>query len=465
MVFNSVEFAIFLPIVLGVYAFIYQKNSARDVWLLLCSYVFYMFSYWKYAGLIGFSTIIDYTIALRMQKETDPRIRKLLVVLSVTVNLSILGVFKYYNFFAESTSQALAAYGIDTGPVFHHLVLPAGISFYTFQSLSYTIDVYRKKIDAERNFIRFAAFIAFFPQLVAGPIVRAADFLPQLHKRLTIDSAMVSSGITLILVGLFKKIVFADLLALLAVDAVFKQPTAYSSFDLLMALYGYAFQIYCDFSGYTDIAIGTALLFGLHLTLNFDKPYLSQSPSEFWKRWHISLSSWLRDYLYIPLGGNRGSELFTMRNLMITMVLGGLWHGAATHFVLWGFYHGALLVLYRVMDNAGINAPVPPLVKRIFFFHLIVLGWLIFRVPDMQSFTTYLHGLAQLSMGTQFSALYFLVLAAACVAHFVPYSVVERITQWNQTASLPVRSAAYAALLLVFFALSINSSAFIYFQF
>ena len=465
MVFNSIEFAVFLPIVLGIYALIYKKHRARDVWLLLCSYVFYMFSYWKYAGLLGFSTTLDYFIARRMQVETNPIRRKLLVTTSIATNLTVLGIFKYYNFFADTTARILAAYGIEMGPVFHNLVLPAGISFYTFQSMSYTIDVYRRKIEAEPNFIRFAAFVSFFPALVAGPIVRASDFLPQLKKAITFTNADIQRGVTLIGIGLVKKILIADMLALLAVDAVFDNPTAYSSVDLLFALYGYTFQIYCDFSGYSDIAIGTALLFGLHLPLNFNSPYLARNPSDFWQRWHISLSSWLRDYLYISLGGNRGSTIFTMRNLMITMLLGGLWHGAAMHFVVWGAYHGALLIAYRALENVHTGIRVPVLAQRILFFHLVVFGWLIFRVDNMQIFSDYLAGLGELTVGSVLSAPFFAILAVAFVSHFLPSGIMDRAIQWNQTAPVFVRSAVYAGMLLTFFAFSVGSSAFIYFQF
>lgn len=465
MVFNSVEFAIYLPIVLLLYAFVCDKHRLRDILLLVCSYIFYMFSYWKYAGLIGFSTIIDYALARRIQDEQDPRLRKLYVVLSIGINLSILATFKYFNFFSDLTTQALSEFGIAVHPWYNELILPAGISFYTFQSLSYTIDVYRKKIDAERDFIKFAAFVAFFPQLVAGPIVRAADFLPQMHKKLRINSDDIGKGLALIVIGLVKKILIADLLALMAVDAVFKNPSAYSAFDLLMTLYGYTFQIYCDFSGYSDIAIGTALLFGFHLPLNFNKPYLSQNPSEFWRRWHISLSSWLRDYLYIPLGGSRGSELFTQRNLMITMLLGGLWHGASAHFVWWGFYQGSLLAIYKMAEKLPPIIPSNALLRRLFFFHLTVFGWLLFRTPNMDVFFTYLKGMASLSTGSSLSVAYFAILLVAAIAHFMPERAMDKFVHLNQMLPIPIKSAAYACLIVLFFGFSIGSSTFIYFQF
>src|SRR5690606_9710453 len=284
-------------------------------------------------------------------------------------------------------------------------------------------------------------------------------------KAITFTNADIQRGVTLIGIGLVKKILIADLLALLAVDAVFDNPTAYSSVDLLFALYGYTFQIYCDFSGYSDIAIGTALLFGLHLPLNFNSPYLARNPSDFWQRWHISLSSWLRDYLYISLGGNRGSTIFTMRNLMITMLLGGLWHGAAMHFVVWGAYHGALLIAYRALENVHTGIRVPVLAQRILFFHLVVFGWLIFRVDNMQIFSDYLAGLGELTVGSVLSAPFFAILAVAFVSHFLPSGIMDRAIQWTHTAPVFVRSAVYAGMLLTFFAFSVGSSAFIYFQF
>ncbi|WP_197466079.1 MBOAT family protein, partial [Oleiphilus sp. HI0080] len=283
-----------------------------------------------------------------MDKEgATARQRKGLLLISLTVNLGILAYFKYNNFFIDVSKQGLALLGIDMPELYHQLLLPVGISFYTFQTLSYSIDLYRRNISHENSFVKFAVFVSFFPQLVAGPIVRAKDFLPQLHAKLSLSKENVNLGLWLIFLGLFKKIVVADLLAYLVVDAVFANPENYSSWDLLVGLYAYAFQIYCDFSGYSDIAIGIALILGFHLPINFNRPYLAQTPSDFWKRWHISLSSWLRDYLYISLGGNRGGRFFTARNLLLTMLLGGLWHGAAWNFVLWGAFHGMILVMSR----------------------------------------------------------------------------------------------------------------------
>ena len=371
MVFNSLEFAIFISCFLPVFYFLRTKYSYRDLVLLIGSYLFYMASYWQYASLILISTCVDFFVGKKIDASSSKKARKAYLVISLVVNLGVLGVFKYYNFFYESSAVALSYFGFTIPPLYHQLLLPVGISFYTFQTMSYTIDLYRGNIDRERSFIKFAVFVSFFPQLVAGPIVRAKDFLPQLHKKIKLDSQQIQRGVWLIFLGLFKKIIIADLLGYLVVDDVFENPSAYSSVDLLVSLYAYTFQIYCDFSGYSDIAIGIALMLGFKLPANFNRPYLAQSPSDFWKRWHISLSSWLRDYLYISLGGNRGKKWFVMRNLVLTMLLGGLWHGAAWNFVLWGLFHGLILVTTRwVVVETVFNSRM--LLKIIFNFHLIV---------------------------------------------------------------------------------------------
>lgn len=284
MYFNSSEFALFLPIVLVLYTAIFRHERLRDGLLLVASYIFYMAWYWQYAGLIAFSTCVDFFVGKLMAREERQNIRRLLLIFSLVTNLGLLAVFKYFNFFADTSRQILTSFGIDI-PLFHYeLLLPVGISFYTFQSLSYTIDLYRKRINEEKNFVKFATFVAFFPQLVAGPIVRAADFLPQINRTPVITQEQFSLGLSLVFIGLFKKIVIADLLAQMAVDSIFANPGAYSSWDLLMALYGYTFQIYCDFSGYSDIAIGVAAMFGFVLPQNFNRPYLAQNIREFWTR-------------------------------------------------------------------------------------------------------------------------------------------------------------------------------------
>lgn len=464
MVFNSLEFVIFLFVALLCYPLFLPSEKRRDAYLLCISYVFYMSWYWIYASIIMLSTLVDYSIGRCLEKENDEKRRKLLLVISLVVNLGILAVFKYFNFFAEYSSHLFNLFGIEINAWVSDLLLPVGISFYTFQTLSYTIDLYRRKIPCEHNFLKFAAYVSFFPQLVAGPIVRAADFLPQLNRKvITISSEDVQKGFFLIMLGLFKKVIIADALAIMAVDAVFDNPQAYSSAELMLGLYAYSMQIYCDFSGYSDIAIGVALLFGFVLPVNFNRPYVSATPSEFWSRWHITLSTWLRDYLYISLGGNRGGELLTLRNLMITMVLGGLWHGAAMNFVLWGVFHGSILVMYRILgitDGGGFR-----FLKQLVFFHLTLVGWLLFRVTDMKNFSQYVAGLSNLTSGVSFSGLFFLTLLVGFFLHFSPIVLKEKFYLVFSWMPRWVQSGALAGFMMLLLGYSVSESAFIYFQF
>ena len=464
MNFNSAEFLLFLPIVLVLCALLTGRSRAQHVVLLIASYVFYMAWDWRYAGLIAGSTLLDYAVALRLGRTEEPRARKRLLVLSLFVNLGVLAVYKYFNFFVDSAGSVFQLFGLDVALPKHDLLLPVGISFYTFQTLSYTIDVYWRRIAPERDLTRFALFVSFFPQLVAGPIVRAADFLPQLQSEPRVDRSHVREGLARIFRGLFKKIVFADLLASLFVDDVFADPSAHSSLDLLLALYGYAFQIYNDFSGYSDIAIGAAWMMGYRFDENFNRPYLSRNVREFWTRWHISLSSWLKDYLYIPLGGNRGK---TTRNLMITMGLGGLWHGAGANFVLWGIYHGLLLVASRKLDrHASPDAPWWVLVRdRAITFHLVLFGWLLFRVSSMEQLGDYLAGLAQFTGGSQIHPGAVALLAAAALVHFTTPALVQSVQQrWSRLPEF-LQGAGYAAAIVVLCGVSVDAAVFIYFQF
>ena len=309
MAFNSPEFLFFFPCVLIVYTLVFHRDRWREVILLVASYVFYMSWNWKYGGLLALSTLVDYSVGRLIASEERPQVKKAILAISLTSNLGLLAVFKYYNFFVDLAAPAVDQFGWNLSWMHHELLLPVGISFYTFQTMSYTIDLYRGEKVLEKDLLRFAVFVAFFPQLVAGPIVRAKQFLPQLRGVPNVTVERFHDGLLLVFRGLFKKIVIADLLATLAIDKVFANPTAYSSWDLLFALYGYTFQIYNDFSGYSDIAIGLARMLGFDLPLNFNRPYLAQNAREFWTRWHITLSTWLRDYLYISLGGNRGSWL------------------------------------------------------------------------------------------------------------------------------------------------------------
>jgi len=356
--------------------------------LLVASYVFYGFWDWRFLSLIAISTVVDYFCGLRIYKSDDNKIRKQFLFLSVVANLSMLGFFKYFNFFAESFQFLVSRFGVQVQPNFLNIILPVGISFYTFQTMSYTIDIYRRNMKPTRKFFDFALFVAFFPQLVAGPIERAKRLLPQIlsPRKLTVDKFY--EGCYLIFWGLFQKVFVADNLAKI-VDSVFNSPGPYNGGNVLIALYAFSFQIFCDFAGYSNIARGLAKCMGFDIMLNFNLPYFVTNPSDFWKRWHISLSTWLRDYLYIPLGGNRRGKFITYRNLIIVMLLGGLWHGAAWTFIIWGAYQGLLLIVYRLLTPLIKNIALPKntlfrniwyFIKVVFFFQLMCLGWLIFRV-------------------------------------------------------------------------------------
>ena len=363
--------------------------------LLSAGYFFYACWNPKFLTLLVLSTVMDYFCGIAVDRIEAPSKRKAFVALSMALNLGMLGYFKYVNFFAEkaSRSRLAAAADLDAVPLAQlNVVLPIGISFYTFQSMSYVIDVYRKDIKPTRDFIQFATFVSFFPHLVAGPIMRPTTLLPQVANPRRFDAQRFYQGSYLIFWGLTKKVVVADNLATIVNDLFSRSDTIDGGLALL-AIYAFAFQIYCDFSGYTDAARGIAKCLGIELALNFNLPYFAANPQEFWSRWHISLSTWLRDYLYIPLGGNRGGKWFLYRNLMLTMIIGGLWHGAAWNFVLWGFYQGILLVGHRVLQpllnrinpTDGIDGACWKLVRVVTTFHMVCFGWLIFRASSVRA--------------------------------------------------------------------------------
>ena len=384
MIFNSFVFVVFYLVVLALYWTVPYKF--RWVLLLAASYFFYMWWNVAYIGLIILSTAIDYVISNRLLTRDDERTRKLGLIASVVMNLGLLFVFKYYGFFQESLAAIFGMFGIGFTPATSHVLLPVGISFYTFQTMSYTIDVYRRQLKPEPHAGRFALYVSFFPQLVAGPIERATALLPQLNAPpRKWDHTRFRSGLAQTLFGLFKKVCVADTLAL-HVDAVYGNHTLQGGADLALATVLFAFQIYCDFSGYSDIALGTARMMGIELMENFRLPYFSKSVTEFWQRWHISLSTWLRDYLYIPLGGNRHGKWHTYRNLMLTMLLGGLWHGANWNFVTWGGLNGAYLAAERAL-GVGRKAVVHALPLRamrvVITFTLICITWVFFRSQDL----------------------------------------------------------------------------------
>lgn len=375
MLFNSFDFAVFLPVVYLLYWFVFNKNvQVRNFFLLVVSYVFYGFWDWRFLSLILISSLMDYFLALGISHTPDANTkkRKLLLVLSLVLNLGFLGFFKYYNFFVESFISTFSLFGKEFNYTPLNIILPVGISFYTFQSLSYTLDVYLKKMEPTRRIINFLAFVSFFPQLVAGPIERAKKLLPQFDDIKKFDYHSARSGLLLIVFGLFKKIMIADRVAVF-VNQTYGDIENAKGLALFMAVIFFAFQLYLDFSAYSDIAIGSARIFGFKLTTNFRRPYLSASFSDFWKRWHITLSSWFQDYIYIPLGGSRSGARRTAINVMIVFLLSGLWHGASWNFVIWGAMNGLFLIvfdkIFKLHKSTGI--------KRIFAALLVFTSWAI----------------------------------------------------------------------------------------
>ncbi|MBX3701004.1 MAG: MBOAT family protein [Dokdonella sp.] len=465
MLFNSFHFVAFFLVVLALNQTLRAWPFAQKLMLLAASYYFYGQWQWHYLLLVWFSTLVDYAIGLRLPHTPRPR---RLVVLSVIVNLGFLAVFKYANWLIATVNDGAQA----LGSVWHltpiDLLLPVGISFYTFQSLSYTIDVYRRELPPRRNLLDYALAVAFFPQIEAGPIVRAREFLAELDGEQRVGLADIRRALVLIALGYVKKIVLADNLALL-VDPVFDTPLAHGFWDCLLAVYAFAFQIYCDFSGYTDIAIGCALLLGIRFPPNFDYPYAARSLQEFWHRWHMTLSRWLRDYLYIPLGGNRKGHGRTYANLMLTMLLGGLWHGASWNFVIWGGLHGAYLAGERAWP-ANLAIPLPRAMavalRVLITFHLTCLAWVFFRARDLDLAIDMLGRLAQPqwrafaldAQGTTAALLVGLFAAQQLGAH-LRYK--ERIAAHD---GLLVIMLGLVMAALILFAPS-HSAPFIYFQF
>ncbi|HEX7705154.1 MAG TPA: MBOAT family O-acyltransferase [Thermoanaerobaculia bacterium] len=387
MLFHTFTFAAFFVIVIAVIAATPQP-LARKVILLAASYLFYGWASPLFLLPLLITTTVDFAVGLLLDRENRPSQRRALLAASIVANLGLLAWFKYFGFFADNVAALFRTIGWQADPFTLKILLPVGISFYTFHAMSYTIDVYRRQIAACRSPLDFALFITFFPVLVAGPILRARQFLPQLAQPLRIRIG--TSAVLLIVRGYAKKVLIADNVAVLP-DVVFANPSIWPGLVIWVATIAFAVQIYCDFSGYSDVARGLASIFGLEVPLNFDRPYLARNPSDFWRRWHISLSSWLRDYLFIPLGGSRDSEWKTSRNLMITMLLGGLWHGASWNFVLWGAMHGVLLVVHRpfrrhaAVARTGISRIVRAAGGWVAFQYALLVTWIAFRVQDFSA--------------------------------------------------------------------------------
>ncbi len=472
MLFNSVEFLfVFLPLVLAIYFCL--PHRGQNAFLVLASCVFYASWDWRFLAPLLCTTGLDYWISTQLENTQDPIRRKRLVTVSVVANLSLLGFFKYFNFFSQSMQALLASMGFHPDIQTLNIVLPVAISFYTFQALSYTIDVYRGELHSTKSFWDFFLAVLYFPHLVAGPIQRASLLLPQVVSPRRVDFTQIGEGLHLMAWGFFKKVFIADNLSPIA-DRVFNSPDPTGA-ETLVGVLAFTFQIYGDFSGYTDIARGLAKIMGFEFTLNFNLPYLSLNPSEFWRRWHISLSSWLRDYLYKPLGGNRQGKWMTHRNLMITMLLGGLWHGAAWNFVLWGLYHGAILVLHRLatpfltmMDKPA--RPVWPAwtaLKWASMFIMTCYGWLLFRATSMSQIMHMTQALGSPLDGMDWATL-------NRIALIVSPLVLVQLLQWRtgdlyflNPARVPafVRTIAYASMIYMVLFQGGEAQSFVYFQF
>lgn len=385
MIFNSFIFWAFFALVVLLYWRL--PHRGQNVLLLVASYVFYGYWDWRFLGLLFASTAIDFSVAVWMNRINDPRRRKMLLAVSMVANLGFLAFFKYFNFFIDQFAALLLALGFEPHMPTLRIVLPVGISFYTFQTMSYVIDVYRGRLQPCTSLLNFATFIAYFPQLVAGPIERAEQLLPQITNKRRYAAGDFEEGLYHVLIGLFKKVVIADNVAPL-VNYVFDLPTDQLSAGLvLLGVYAFAFQIYGDFSGYSSMAQGISKWLGISLSWNFKHPYFAKTPSDFWQRWHISLSAWLRDYLYIPLGGNRKGPNRTYVNLMLTMLLGGLWHGAAWTFIFWGFWHGFILIVYRLANVETVAADTnrwKSALHMFLMFQLVCVGWLFFRAESFE---------------------------------------------------------------------------------
>ena len=400
MLFNSLDFAIFLPIVLILYWFVIQKNlKLQNALIVVASYIFYGWWDWRFLSLIIFSTVVDYLVGQKLRTEDRQSKRKVLLWTSIIVNLGFLGFFKYYNFFLENFINAFSLFGMQINANSLNIILPVGISFYTFQTLSYTIDVYKKKLEPTNDFIAFSAFVCFFPQLVAGPIERATNLLPQFYKKRTFEYHKAVDGMRQILWGLFKKIVIADNCAVFA-NQIFNNSADMNGSTLVLGAIFFTFQIYGDFSGYSDIAIGTSRLFGFDLKQNFATPYFSRDIAEFWRRWHISLSTWFRDYLYIPLGGSRGGTWMKVRNTFAIFLVSGFWHGANWTFIIWGalnaIYFLPLLLTNNNRKNLGVVAEgkllpsLKELLAMLTTFMLSVFAWIFFRAESINHAFNYI---------------------------------------------------------------------------
>jgi alginate O-acetyltransferase complex protein AlgI len=483
MLFNSIDFAIFLPIVFILYWFFaHKKLKLQNFIIVVASYLFYGWWDWRFLSLILFSTIVDYTIGLKLSNEENHLKRKALLWISILVNLGFLGFFKYYNFFIDNFITVFSFFGTDLEVNSLNIILPVGISFYTFQTLSYTIDVYRRKLEPTKDFIIFSAFVSFFPQLVAGPIERATHLLPQFYKKRTFDYSKAVDGMRHILWGLFKKIVIADNCAEYA-NQIFNNSENLNGSTLVLGALFFTFQIYGDFSGYADIAIGTSRLFGFDLSKNFSFPYFSRNVAEFWRRWHISLSTWFRDYLYIPLGGSRGGTWMKIRNTFAIFIVSGFWHGANWTFIFWGalnaIYFLPLLLTNKNRNNIETVAQgrIFPTIKEflsmLLTFGLTIFAWIFFRANNIEHAISYISEILSPSLflkpnfegidssSTTIIILVFIFILVEWKGREDKYAIEKLGIKWKR----PIRYAMYYLIIIAIFWFGGSKQQFIYFQF
>tara|TARA_R110002020_G_scaffold150825_2_gene327677 strand:- start:585 stop:2033 length:1449 start_codon:yes stop_codon:yes gene_type:complete len=482
MIFNSIDFAIFLPIVFILYWFVVNKNlKTQNLLIVASSLFFYGWWDWRFLSLILFSTFVDYSIGLQLGREENITKRKILLWISIIVNLGFLGFFKYHNFFLENFIAAFSLFGTEIRANSLNIILPVGISFYTFQTLSYTIDIYRKKLEPTKDIIAFSAFVSFFPQLVAGPIERATNLLPQFFTKRQFDYSKAVDGMRQILWGLFKKVVIADNCAEFA-NLIFNNSEEYSGSTLVFGAIFFSFQIYGDFSGYSDIAIGTSRLFGFDLKQNFAFPYFSRDIAEFWRRWHISLTTWFRDYVYIPLGGSRGNTWMKVRNTFAIFIISGFWHGANWTFIAWGalnaIYFLPLLLTKNNRNNLSIVAEgryfpsLKELSKMVLTFGLTVFAWIFFRAENLNHSFSYISEIFSPTLFTvpKFPGigpafrLFLLVLAFLSIEWLGrenQFAIEKLGLKWKR----PTRRIMYFSIIILLFWLGQNKQQFIYFQF
>ena len=482
MLFNSIDFAIFLPIIFILYWFVTNKNlKLQNLLIVVASYIFYGWWDWRFLSLIIFSTIVDYSIGLLLSKQENQTKRKILLWTSILVNLGFLGFFKYYDFFLDNFITAFSFFGTEINANSLNIILPVGISFYTFQTLSYTIDVYKRKLEPTKDFIAFSAFVSFFPQLVAGPIERATSLLPQFYTKRHFDYSKAVDGMRQILWGLFKKIVIADNCAQYA-NIIFNNSSEYSGSTLVLGAVFFTFQIYGDFSGYSDIAIGTSRLFGFNLKQNFAFPYFSRDIAEFWRRWHISLSTWFRDYLYIPLGGSRGGTWNKIRNIFIIFLVSGFWHGANWTFIIWGALNALYFLPIFITNNNRNNIDTVakgkylPSVREFLLmsltFGLTVFAWIFFRAENISHAFSYISEIFSNTLFTyptydkdDSKKTIFILLFIFIIIEWIGREKQFAIQQLGLKWVWPLRLTMYFIILIIIFWFGGSEQQFIYFQF